>query len=109
RVPNREPIAARPSGAGLGLPIARRLVDAQGGRIWLEAVPHGRGAMVVVLLPTAERGGSGAPGSPQEIRDNAPTQRRVVGGARTRQRSRLEWRREHPKVRDEWSSHGNNR
>ncbi len=54
RVPHREPAAARQPGAGLGLPIARRLVDAQGGRIWLEAGPHERGTVVVVLLPTAE-------------------------------------------------------
>lgn len=53
RVPNREPIAPRQSGAGLGLPIARRLVEAQGGRIWLEAAPHDHGTMVVVVLPIA--------------------------------------------------------
>jgi signal transduction histidine kinase len=53
RVPNREPIAPRQSGAGLGLPIARRLVEAQGGRIWLEAAPRGHGTMVVVVLPIA--------------------------------------------------------
>jgi two-component system sensor histidine kinase KdpD len=53
RVPNREPIAPRQSGAGLGLPIARRLVEAQGGRIWLEAPPQNRGTMVVVVLPIA--------------------------------------------------------
>jgi K+-sensing histidine kinase KdpD len=53
RVPNREPIAPRQSGAGLGLPIARRLVDAQSGRIWLEAAPHDHGTMIVVVLPIA--------------------------------------------------------
>ncbi|MEA2662934.1 MAG: two-component system, OmpR family, sensor histidine kinase KdpD [Chloroflexota bacterium] len=37
-------------GAGLGLAIARRLVEAHGGRIWVEAGP-GRGARFVVTLP----------------------------------------------------------
>src|SRR5258708_35180686 len=37
-------------GAGLGLAIARRLVEAHGGRIWVEAGP-GRGPRFVVALP----------------------------------------------------------
>jgi K+-sensing histidine kinase KdpD len=53
RVPSREPIDPRRAGAGLGLPIARRLVDAQGGRIWVEAPPTGRGAIVILRLPVA--------------------------------------------------------
>jgi two-component system sensor histidine kinase KdpD len=53
RVPSREPIDPRRAGAGLGLPIARRLVDAQGGRIWVEAPPTGRGAIAVLRLPVA--------------------------------------------------------
>ncbi len=53
RVPAREPLDPRRAGAGLGLPIARRLVDAQGGRIWVEAPPLGHGTVVVVLLPAA--------------------------------------------------------
>lgn len=54
RVPHREPVTPRQSGAGLGLPIARRLVDAQGGRIWIEAGANDRGTVVVLLLPTAD-------------------------------------------------------
>jgi two-component system sensor histidine kinase KdpD len=52
RVPSREPYDSRRGGVGLGLPIARRLVEAQGGRIWIEAGRAGRGGAVVVVLPT---------------------------------------------------------
>jgi two-component system, sensor histidine kinase and response regulator len=50
-----------PSGAGLGLSIARDIVEAHGGRIWAESVP-GQGATFHVLLPTAP-GGERTPGS----------------------------------------------
>jgi signal transduction histidine kinase len=39
-------------GAGPGLAICRRIVDANGGRIWAESAP-GRGAEFVVDLPVA--------------------------------------------------------
>jgi two-component system sensor histidine kinase KdpD len=51
RVPKREPFDPRRKGAGLGLPIARRLVDAQGGRIWMDAPSNGRGTVAALLLP----------------------------------------------------------
>ena len=51
RVPSREPVDPRRSGAGLGLPIARRLVDAQGGRMWVEDNGGRPGTSVVMLLP----------------------------------------------------------
>ena len=51
RVPERESHDPRRGGIGLGLPIARRLVDAQAGRIWIEDGPGGRGASVVLVLP----------------------------------------------------------
>jgi len=51
RVPEREPHDPRRAGIGLGLPIARRLVDAQAGRMWIEDGPGGRGTSVVVVLP----------------------------------------------------------
>jgi two-component system sensor histidine kinase KdpD len=53
RVPAREPLDPRRAGAGLGLPIARRLVDAQGGRIWIDAPENGRGTVASLLLPMA--------------------------------------------------------
>src|SRR5262245_30334245 len=39
-------------GTGLGLTIARHLVELHGGRIWVEDAPHG-GAAFVILLPAA--------------------------------------------------------
>jgi signal transduction histidine kinase len=53
RVPGREPLDPRRAGAGLGLPIARRLVEAQAGRIWIDPSTGGRGTCVVVQLPAA--------------------------------------------------------
>jgi two-component system sensor histidine kinase KdpD len=51
RVPGREPFDTRRTGAGLGLPIARRLVEAQSGRIWVEP-GRSRGTAFVIMLPT---------------------------------------------------------
>jgi two-component system sensor histidine kinase KdpD len=53
RIPGREPSDPRRVGVGLGLPIARRLVEAQGGRISIESPPTGPGTAVVLMLPTA--------------------------------------------------------
>jgi two-component system sensor histidine kinase KdpD len=51
RVPGREPFDVRRTGAGLGLPIARRLVEAEAGRIWIEPGSP-RGTVFVITLPT---------------------------------------------------------
>jgi K+-sensing histidine kinase KdpD len=51
RIEGREPSDPHRSGLGLGLPIARRLVEAQAGRIWIESPPSRQGTAVIMMLP----------------------------------------------------------
>ena len=53
RVPARESPDPRRGGIGLGLPIGRRLVEAQGGKIWIEPASH-QGTAVIMTLPSAD-------------------------------------------------------
>jgi K+-sensing histidine kinase KdpD len=53
RVPGRESHDPHRGGIGLGLPIGRRLVEAQGGKIWVETGSKG-GTAVVMTVPCAE-------------------------------------------------------
>ena len=53
RVPGRESHDPHRGGIGLGLPIARRLIEAQAGRIWIEAPSSSRGTTVAIMLPVA--------------------------------------------------------
>jgi two-component system sensor histidine kinase KdpD len=49
RIQGREPIDPSRVGVGLGLPIARRLVEAQSGRIWIESNPSSKGGTAVMM------------------------------------------------------------
>jgi len=53
RIPGRQSYDPRRKGIGLGLPIARRLIEAQGGRIWVESPATGAGTVVRFTLPLA--------------------------------------------------------
>ena len=46
--------ARQPSGSGMGLAIAKGIVEAHGGRIWIEESPAKRGNRVVVTLPIGD-------------------------------------------------------
>jgi two-component system sensor histidine kinase KdpD len=57
RVPGRDPVDPKRAGIGLGLSIARRLVEAQGGRLWVQSGQSGRGTAVMMTLPAAVAAG----------------------------------------------------
>ena len=68
QIAGREAVDPSRKGVGLGLGIARRLVEAQGGRIWIETPTTGLGTAVVLTLPV---------GSSDE---QAPAQELVAAG-----------------------------
>jgi K+-sensing histidine kinase KdpD len=51
RIPGRESVDPRRTGIGLGLPIAKRLVESQAGQIAIETPASGRGTCVVLTVP----------------------------------------------------------
>ncbi|MGC4080592.1 MAG: DUF4118 domain-containing protein [Vicinamibacterales bacterium] len=51
RIPGRESVDPRRTGIGLGLPIARRLVESQAGTIAIETPASGRGTCIALTLP----------------------------------------------------------
>jgi signal transduction histidine kinase len=67
RVPARESHDPNRGGIGLGLPIARRLVETQAGQIGIETPPSGRGTAVVVTLPAAVESGAAGDRQPPMV------------------------------------------
>ena len=53
RMPGRESHDRRRRGIGLGLPIARRLVEAQAGKLTIDGPASGQGTVVTIDLPVA--------------------------------------------------------
>jgi signal transduction histidine kinase len=65
--------SARPAGSGLGLPVARRIAEAHGGRVWVESPPrsqpahlprHYGGCKVVLEIPVGRSERPATPGPP---------------------------------------------
>ena len=48
-----------PAGSGMGLAIAKGIVEAHGGRIWIEDGKEGHGTRFVVGLPTGDNEDNG--------------------------------------------------
>jgi signal transduction histidine kinase len=71
--------------AGLGLAIARGLIDAQGGRIWAE-LPAAGGTRICFVLPGASREHSPSERSPASSTRHTRTSRAVPGRANDRSR-----------------------
>lgn len=61
----------RPKGTGVGLAVAKGIVEAHGGSIWIEDGGEGAGTRVVFTLPIGDA--EGVPESPEVVSETAPS------------------------------------
>lgn len=73
----RQTASRRPAGIGLGLSIARGIVEAHSGSIWIEDAAGGRGASVVFTLPIGDED-SAAIGEEPAAADNVDSASRAL-------------------------------
>jgi K+-sensing histidine kinase KdpD len=82
--PDHAAALQRPSGIGMGLTIARGIIDAHGGDIWVEDGSGGRGARVAFTVPIGDEEPSAAMGALKDeidsrVKDGATEIRQVEG------------------------------
>jgi len=74
RVADNAAQAGRSAGIGMGLAIAKGIVEAHGGRIWIEDAKSARGARVIFTVPV---GDEGSPTKPSVKSNGALTARQM--------------------------------
>jgi K+-sensing histidine kinase KdpD len=74
-VPDQSSGASQPTGTGVGLAIARGIVNAHGGRIWLEGGPEGRGTRIALTIPVGDEDDGHEPPSGQIARSGVEVAR----------------------------------
>jgi K+-sensing histidine kinase KdpD len=71
-------VSRQPSGTGMGLAIAQGIVEAHGGRIWIEDNASARGVRFVFTLPIGDDDNDGARTPGEEMEETAPPARQAI-------------------------------